>query len=74
MEDKKEWLFDCFFSWNCSDADIKEAANLIFNMLCTAPFSEIMRDQRRERVPNMYDGGYHYETICAPERVAEIDF
>jgi hypothetical protein len=73
-EDKKEWLFDCFFSWNCSDADIKEAANLIFNMLCTAPFSEIMRDQRRERVPNRYNSGYHYETIYAPERIKEIDF
>lgn len=74
MEDKKEWLFDCFFSWNCCDADIKEAANLIFNMLCNAPYSEIMRDKRRERVRNTYNAGYHYETIYAPERVAEIDF
>lgn len=74
MEDKKEWLFDCFFSWECADADIKEAANLIFNMLCNAPFSQIMRDSRKTRVNNRYDGGYHYETIYAPERIVEIDF
>lgn len=74
MEDKKEWLYDCFLSWNCSDADIKEGANMIFNMLCNAPFSEIIRDKRRQRVRNTYNAGYHYETIYAPERVAEIDF
>lgn len=74
MEDKKEWLYDCFLSWDCSDADIKEGANLIFNMLCNAPFSEIMRDGRRQRVPNVYNNGFHYETVYAPERIAEIDF
>lgn len=28
----------------------------------------------RQRVPNRYDGGYHYETIYAPERFGKIDF
>lgn len=74
MEDKKEWFYDCFLSWNCSDADIKEGANLIFNMLCNAPYSKIMRDGRRQRVPNTYNSGYHYETVYAPERIAKIDF
>lgn len=74
MEDKKEWLYDCFFSWDCCDADIKEGAHLIFNMLCNAPFSEIIRDGRKTRVNNIYDGGYHYETIYAPERIGKIDF
>lgn len=74
MEDKKEWFFDCFLSWNCSDEDIKEAANLIFNMLCLAPFSEIIRDSERQRVPNRYDGGWHYERIYKPERLKKIDF
>ena len=74
MEDKKEWLFDCFFSWDCSDADIKEGAHLIFNMLCNAPFSNIIRDSRRQRVNNIYNNGFHYETVFAPERIAEIDF
>ena len=73
-EDKKEWLYDCFFSWDCSDADIKEGANLIFNMLCKAPFSQIIRDSHRERVPNIYNSGYHYETVYTPERIGKIDF
>lgn len=72
--DKKEWFFDCFFSWNCSDSDIKEAAQLIFNMLCLAPFSRIIRDERRQRVSNRYDGGWHYERIYKPERLKKIDF
>lgn len=74
-EDKKTWWYDdCFLSFRCSGDDIKEAANLIFNMLITAPFSKIIRNGRRERVPNRYDGGYHYETIYTPERVGKIDF
>ena len=73
-EDKKEWFYDCFLSWGCSESDIKEGANLIFNMLCNAPFSEIRRFSRRQRVPNTYNNGYHYETVYAPERRAKIDF
>lgn len=73
-EDKKEWFNDCFWRWGCPDADITEAANLIFNMLCNAPFSVIMRDGRRARVRNTYNDGYHYETIFAPERLKSIDF
>lgn len=34
--DKKDWFYDCFLYRNCSHADIKEAANLIFNMLMNA--------------------------------------
>ena len=74
MEDKKAWLYDCLFSWECSDADIKEAAQQIFNMLCNAPCSVIRRDSRRERVSNFYNNGYHYETVYAPERITKIDF
>ena len=70
--DKKEWLYDCFFSFNVSDADIKEAANLIFNMLMGAKNSVIVRDKTKQRVSNLYDGGYHYETIYAPERFEKI--
>ena len=48
--DKKEWLYDCFFKSNCGQPDIIEAANLIFNMLCNAPMSKIIRDGRPERM------------------------
>lgn len=73
-EDKKTWLYDCFFTWKCSDADIKEGAQLIFNMLCNAPYSVIRRDGRRQRVKNTYNNGYHYEIVYAPERIEKIDF
>lgn len=38
-EDKKEWLYDCFFKFNCSNSDRREAANLIYNMLVNAKYS-----------------------------------
>lgn len=74
VEDKKEWLYDCFFGSECSNADVKEASNLIFNMLCNAKNTPIMRDSKKQRVPNTYDGGYHMETVYAPERFEKIDF
>lgn len=72
--DKKEWLFDCFFSCECSFTDVVEAANLIFNMLVQAKPSEIHRETARKRVANTYNSGYHYETVRTPERFAVIDF
>ena len=44
--DKKEWLYDCFFRADCSDADIVEAAHLIFNMLTNARCSTVCRRER----------------------------
>ena len=72
--DQKEWLFDCFFSSNCGQPDIVEAANLIFNMLCNAPMSKIIRDSHKVRVPNTYNDGYHIETVYKPERIEKVDF
>ena len=73
-EDRKEWLNDCFFSATCSKSDIKEGANFIFNMLVGVKPSIIRRDCKRRRVSNLYDGGYHYETVYSPERFRKIDF
>lgn len=72
--DKKEWLFDCFFGSNCEQQDIIEAANLIFNMLCNAPVSEIIRDKSKQPVANTYDDGWHFEMVYAPERFEKVDF
>ena len=74
VEDKKEWLFNCFFSFGCSQSDIKEAANLIFNILVKSKNSPIIRDSRRQRVQNTYNSDYHYETIYSPERFSKVDF
>jgi hypothetical protein len=72
LEDKKEWLYDCFFTFSASQSDIKEAANLIFNMLMNAKNSPIRLDSTRRRVPNTYDGGYHYERVYEKERFENI--
>lgn len=73
-EDKKAWLYGCFFHSGCADADIREAANLIFNMLVSSENSTVRRDSKKKRVPNTYNSGWHYETVYAPERLEKIDF
>ncbi len=72
--DKKEWVADCFFTSFCTNEEVKTAAGYIFDMLTSAPVSKIRLDTKRRRVPNLYDGGYHYETVAAPERFSKIDF
>lgn len=72
--DKKEWLFDCFFGSNCGQQYITESANLIFNMLCNAPMSKLIRDKHKQRVANGYKEGWHFETVYAPERLEKVDF
>lgn len=74
MEFTKDWLYDCFFRVGCANADIAEAANLIFNALVNAPISGIHRDGKKTRVPNTYNNGYHYETVYAPERFETVEF
>lgn len=59
--DKKEWFFDCFLYAGCSDADIAEAAELIFNMLIKSNCGQLITE--KHRVPNTYDSGYHYENF-----------
>lgn len=72
--DPKEWLWDCFLRADATDADRREAANLIYNMLVKAAPSVIRRDSRRVRVRNQYDGRYHYETIYEKERREAVNF
>ena len=73
-EVSKEWKLECFHYANCSNADRREAANLIFNQLVKMHVSVIRRDNKRCRVSNTYNSGYHYETIYEPERFGTIDF
>lgn len=72
--DPKEWLWDCFLRAEATDADRREAANLIYNMLVKAAPSVIRRDSRRVRVRNQYDGRYHYETVYEKERREAVNF
>lgn len=61
IDNNKTWLYDVFFKYGASEADIKEAANLLFNELVKAPEGELQKE--RHRVPNTYNNNYHYETI-----------
>ena len=47
----KCWLWDCFFSLDCSNEDRREAANIIFNELVTARNSEpyFTKDRKNEK-------------------------
>ena len=72
--DKKEWVFDCFFGSNCGQEDIIEAANLLFNMLCNAPMSKIIRGKHKQRAANTYSEGWYFETVYTPERLEKVDF
>lgn len=73
-EDNKEWLWDCFWRSDATDADRREAANILFNMLVKARPSVIRRDRTRRRVRNSYNSGYHYETVYSPERREAVNF
>ena len=59
--DKKERVYDCLLSYDCCDSDIKEIANIIFNMLIKANYSK--KVYTRKRIKNIYDTSYHYENI-----------
>lgn len=64
IEDKKEWLLDCYLKAGCSKVEIREAANLIFNWLVSARCGKLVTEKKR--VPNYYDHKYHYEQIHEP--------
>ena len=72
--DKSEWLTDDMITRSASSADIREAANIIFNRMLKAPKSEIRRDSTRRRVTNTYNNGYHYETVFAPEHFEKLEW
>ena len=73
QEDKKEWLYDCFFAIDCNDNYIRDGANMIYNMLINAPVGELYTHEKRIKVNNIYDNGCYYETISNVE-YCTIDF
>ena len=73
-ETEKSWLEDQFLKIGCSDKDINDAAKKIFDMLVASKNSSIILDKKRVRVQNLYNSGYHYETIYAKERFASVNF
>ena len=70
----KSWLLDCFLNSKAAAADRANAAKEMFRILLDAQNSEIIRNSKRVRVPNTYDGGYHMETVYDRERIATINY
>lgn len=73
-ETDKTWLEDQLLKIGCSEKDINDAAKKIFNMLVASKNSSIILDKKRVRVQNLYNRGYHYETIYEKERFASVEF
>lgn len=73
-KDNQSWWNDCFLSFRCSEADRKEAANLIFNMLVSAEPSKIYREEEERKVPNAFNDGWHWEKVIKPNLYIKIDF
>lgn len=72
--EKKPFLYDCIFSFNCCNEDIKEMAYQLYNFLLLAPMSKRYIEREKKRVPNLYNGGYHYETIVKKDnKVTQIE-
>jgi hypothetical protein len=51
--DSKKWWDDCFWRANCSSSDIREAANLIYNMLLTADNCRTYAEKNRKPYTNI---------------------
>lgn len=73
-EFEKDIAFDQMILSSASEQEINEVASLILDTLVNSKNSPIYRDGKKQRVPNVYNGGYHYETIYRPERIATIDY
>lgn len=53
QSDLKKWWDDCFWRVNCSKSDIREAANLIYNMLLTAENCRTYKEKNRKPYTNI---------------------
>lgn len=62
-----------YFDWELlSNEEAKEIASELFKLLINADYNEHYREYERKRVPNYYDGGYHYERVAKPERFEKM--
>ena len=69
----EKWIYDCMFRV-ATDAEVREIANILFNELVKAPLSEIYHDGKRVKVPNTFDGGWHWKYTREPDTWEEVSF
>ena len=70
----KSWTQDEMFGLECPEEVINSAAEALFDMLIKAEPSVKRLETTKRRVPNMYNDGYHYETVYEKETFRDIDF
>ena len=69
-----DWAVDELILTTAGAETITATADKILEYLTGEIDSPIYRDGKKQRVQNVYDGGYHYEMIYRPERIATIDY
>lgn len=52
--DNKKWWKDIFYSYNCTPDERRAAAEIIFNMLLSAPDSRTYHDKNRKQYKKLY--------------------
>lgn len=58
----KDWKYDCLFRI-ASDEQCREIAEELLQKMLDANCSEVYYEKVRERVPNTYNDGWHWETF-----------
>ena len=66
------YLEECYVEVSCYARMSKDAAEQLLEQLVNAEMSEIHREMGRIKVPNVYDGDWHYEKVSVPERMETI--
>lgn len=57
---------DEMLSYRCSKETIRQMAEQTWDIMCNSSYSETYKERKRVQVKNIYDGGYHYETVEVP--------
>ena len=70
----KTWTRDEMFGFECSEEVINSAAEALLDMLIKAELSVKRLESTKQRVPNLYNDGYHYETVYEKETFRDIGF
>ena len=69
-----EWAVDELILRSATDTTVKTTAARILEYLTGEKNSPIYRDGKKQRVHNVYNDEYHYETVYKPERIATLDY
>lgn len=70
----KDWWTDELLSSFCSEETIKISAQRVFEMLVKAKPGDVYRETHRQRVPNTYNDGWHWETVSDPVKMIKVNF